>query len=350
LQNLTIIHALKDEAAKNISYVRRNDDFSSLLSKAAKDTTLLYAVVRTAEDNVTVRKEEPGKEEPKPILAESVNKDSSVVKSLQTIATVETKNPDSTATISSDIPAKKEEVGVVIPSVKEEDAKKDSIVFFEPKEQPKQLIDSAADNNSIAIEKKPDSTVRSQIETESVFKRSKIKKHSESSTSEGFGLVYYDNYDGVTDTVRLIIPNPPVVFKQQDQDSSLLQKDFIHVDELKKDTQPQTIVVAVKNNSSGKSQCKSIASNNDFFKLRKNMASENTDEGMVSEAKKVFKTKCFTTEQVKNLSALFLTSAGKYQFYDAAYLHVSDLQNFANLETEIKDEYYLKRFRALIGE
>ena len=80
------------------------------------------------------------------------------------------------------------------------------------------------------------------------------------------------------------------------------------------------------------------------------MASENTDEAMVTEAKKVFKGKCFSTEQVKNLSALFLTSAGKYQFFDAAYLHVSDQENFSSLESEIKDDYYLKRFKALIGE
>ena len=45
---------------------------------------------------------------------------------------------------------------------------------------------------------------------------------------------------------------------------------------------------------------------------------------MVDEAKKYFKTKCFTTEQVRNLGSLFLSSAGKYLFYDAAYFHVTD--------------------------
>jgi len=70
----------------------------------------------------------------------------------------------------------------------------------------------------------------------------------------------------------------------------------------------------------------------------------------VASAKKTFKTKCFTTEQIKNLGALFLTSSGKYQFFDAAYLHVTDPENFSSLESEIKDDYYLKRFKALIGE
>jgi hypothetical protein len=99
-----------------------------------------------------------------------------------------------------------------------------------------------------------------------------------------------------------------------------------------------------------KSDCKSTASENDFFKLRKNMAAKNSDDSMVGEAKKAFKGKCFTTEQIRNLGTLFLTSAGKYQFFDAAYLHVTDREKFESLESEIKDDYYLKRFKALVGE
>jgi hypothetical protein len=215
------------------------------------------------------------------------------------------------------------------------------------------LTVATPDTVSNTLAKRTDIITEPVNTTEEVaFKRSQVKKYSESSTSEGFGLVYHDIFEGGQDTIRLLIPNPPIIFKQPtEQDSSLIQREFIHVDELKRDTVQQTpIVVAVKNNASAKSQCKSIATSNDFFKLRKNMAAENTDEGMVAEAKKVFKSKCFTTEQIKNLSALFLTSAGKYQFFDAAYSHVSDQENFSSLESEIKDDYYLKRFRALISE
>lgn len=349
LQNLTITHALKDESAKNISYIRRNDDFSSLLSKAAKDTTLLYAVVRIQGDDVATKKEEAKKEEPKQAAIETVvAKDTSLGSSTQTDIALETNKPDSTSAVQLNNEVKHDDSGIV--NAKEE-PRKDTLVFVEQKEEPKQLVDSTVKKSVVTNEQKPDTTTAVQTETVAVFKKSEVKKHAESSTSEGFGLVFYDKYDGGSDTIRIIIPNPPIIFKQQDQDSSLVQKDFIHVDELKKDTAQQTpIVVAVKNNLPVKAQCKSIASNNDFFKLRKNMASENTDEGMVSEAKKFFKSKCFTTEQIKNLSALFLTSAGKYQFLDAAYLHVSDQENFSSLESEIKDDYYLKRFKSLIGE
>jgi hypothetical protein len=96
--------------------------------------------------------------------------------------------------------------------------------------------------------------------------------------------------------------------------------------------------------------CAAFAGENDFLKLRRNMAAKNTDDAMVDEAKKIFKSKCFTTEQIKNLSYLFLSPAGKYQFFDAAYTYVVDQWQFADLENEIKDEYYQKRFKALIGE
>ena len=86
------------------------------------------------------------------------------------------------------------------------------------------------------------------------------------------------------------------------------------------------------------------------MKLRKKMAGRDTDEAMIEEAKKVYRNKCFTVEQLRYLSTLFLTSAAKYQFFDASYHYASDRQNFASLRNEIKDEYYLNRFKALVGE
>lgn len=352
LQNLTITNSLKDDSPKNISYIRRNDDFSSLLAKAAKDTTLLYAVVRVKEDDMAIKREELKTEESKRKVEETtLQKDTIAASPLQTDIALETKKQDTIAVIQSNPETKKED-DVVNNSLKD-DLKKDSLTLIEQKEEPEQTITDTGNLVSNAIDTKGDTTIISAPLTgeETTFKRSKVKKHSESSTSEGFGLVYYDTYDGEQDTIRLLIPNPPVILSQTNQNDIQQQKEFIHVDELKKDTVLQTpIVVAAKNSASFKSQCKIIASNNDFFKLRKNMASENTDEGMVTEAKKFFKSKCFTTEQIKNLSALFLTSAGKYQFFDAAYLHVSDQKQFASLESEIKDDYYLNRFKALIGE
>jgi hypothetical protein len=43
------------------------------------------------------------------------------------------------------------------------------------------------------------------------YKRSVITKKSESSTSEGFGLIFVDDYlNGVKDTISIVIPNPDI--------------------------------------------------------------------------------------------------------------------------------------------
>ena len=78
------------------------------------------------------------------------------------------------------------------------------------------------------------------------------------------------------------------------------------------------------------------------------MAAETSDENMITEARKYFKTKCFSAQQVRNLSLLFLNDEGKYRFFDMAYPYVTDPANFSALETELKDPYYINRFRAML--
>ena len=97
-----------------------------------------------------------------------------------------------------------------------------------------------------------------------------------------------------------------------------------------------------------KNNCAAIADETDFFKLRKRMAAAESDDEMITEAKKVFKIKCFGTAQLKNLSTLFLNDEGKYKFFDAAYKYVSDAEAFNSLQAELKDEYYTTRFKAML--
>ena len=96
------------------------------------------------------------------------------------------------------------------------------------------------------------------------------------------------------------------------------------------------------------SDCKSAASEEDFLKLRKKMAAAKSDEEMISNAKRTFKSKCFTTDQVKNLGVLFLKDADRYNFFDVAYPFVSDTNNYKQLEDQLTDAYYKSRFHAMI--
>jgi Domain of unknown function (DUF4476) len=195
---------------------------------------------------------------------------------------------------------------------------------------------------------KPEETKTIPVEE---YKRSVVTRKSESSTSEGLGLTFIDDYgDGKKDTISIFIPNPRITFIEP-KEPVKEEKKFLEInnsDTAKKDEPVQKTKEKEIIPLTSKSKCSSIAAESDFLKLRRKMAAETTDDGMVEEARKSFKTKCFTTSQIKNLSALFLNDNGKYKFFDAAYMHVSDADNFPSLESELKDEYYINRFKAML--
>ena len=353
LETLTIIKPIPDPTKSHTTLDKRNDEFTTLLSRAANDTSLLYVQVADKQEMVE-KKEAPVQKEEKPVVITNPPK---VEKPKDTIA-IAFNEPKKTTENNSIKDSIKKDSAIAIVPTKENLPIKDTTTFKK---------DSAATIVQKPTETKPDIRTNPVIESTTannttVYTRSKVVKHSESSTSEGFGLTFFDNYSEGTDTIRLVIPNPKYQLKLNDdsQDS----KAFLDIQPKSSDSQTkkeiknkvssdtaqvvkqsdQTIIKRVRPN------CEHKADNNDFLKLRRNMAAKDNDEAMIGEAKKYFRNRCFTTEQIKNLSALFLTAAGKYEFFDAAYRHVSDQESYSILQTEIKDDYYSRRFKALIGE
>jgi len=405
LQHLTLI---KPETAKEtgIRYEKRTDAFSSLLAKASGDPGLLLvavaavgAPVNTPEAAVVLKTEtETPKETVSAATSENAGEkkiDAAIAPAAQLEKEINTGSTDETVQMKAETPAEKEVTAAV-----EKDSGKDA------------AKEAAAGGENEQKEEAP-------------FLRSRVSKYSESSTSEGFGLVYFDQGPGGTDTVRLLIPNPKIFLNtsevKKDESRFLEFTDSAAVkpvqegaakelpvtkapevpqkgtDSLAKDrttdgegagekkegkaaeskdlktdegvavpreipvqqSEVKDAGVSVPGAETKKEagalvpppvSCRAHASENDFFRLRKTMVTRDTDEAMVAEAKKIFRNKCFTTEQVQNLGALFLTSAGKYLFYEAAFMHVSDRESFPRLGSDLKDEYYSRRFKALIGE
>lgn len=200
--------------------------------------------------------------------------------------------------------------------------------------------------------------IKSSLEDE--YKKSIVTKKSESSTTEGFGLVFLDTHqNGTLDTIRLIIPNPkpvvPAVKTEIKEEKKFLDivADIPKTEErspqiTEENTKKEQVKEASLSKQSINNNCTVVADENDFFKIRKIMAAVETDDEMVRSAYNYFKIKCFTVTQIKNLGTLFLTDAGKYKFFDAAYLYVADLVNFSSLQTELKEEYYINRFKAML--
>lgn len=192
------------------------------------------------------------------------------------------------------------------------------------------------------------------------YKPSLVKKWSESSTTEGFGLVFIDeDGNGQKDTIRLLIPNPKEVEilvdkKEENKNEKMkfveiidtVSKEEEKITSIKPLTEDRTLEKSPANSVSV--NCEERANENDFFQLRKQMAAAENDDEMILLAKKYFRQKCFSTLQIKNLSVLFLSDQGKYSFFDAAYNYVSDPGSFISLQSELKDEYYANRFRAML--
>ncbi len=262
------------------------------------------------------------------------------------------------------------------------------------------------------IEKAVETSVVNSIEP-SVVNTTSIKKLDSAVDNDGRTLVYVDNLAEKPDTIRIFIANEPtvspVITKEEEvkvvaiPDSIVLEKPVVLNDTLVNTVQkepvkePGFISIELPNPNSNKdtvvintispnpviekkeetivnnvtvpvvteelkempkpptisvinSDCKQSATEEDFLKLRKKMASYDKDEDMVNAARKVFKGKCFSTEQVKNLSVLFLTDAGKYSFFDIAYPFVHDSSRFSTLQNQLTDTYYINRFRAMVRQ
>jgi hypothetical protein len=96
------------------------------------------------------------------------------------------------------------------------------------------------------------------------------------------------------------------------------------------------------------SDCRSFATDNDVDKLRVKMVNEKDGEARINAAKKVFKTRCFSAQQLKALSEMFPYDEQKYKFLETAYPFASDTSNFKNLVTLLQDPVYVQRFRKLV--
>jgi len=94
--------------------------------------------------------------------------------------------------------------------------------------------------------------------------------------------------------------------------------------------------------------CKGNLTDKELTRLRNKMALGVTDEAMIIESGKVLNNSCITSSQVKRLSELFGTNAGKFSFFKSVYPFVSDKQYFYTLQEQLTDEHYNSRFSDIL--
>lgn len=364
--------------------------FTDLLSKATGDPSLRESPpAPKAEAKPDVKPDVVAIEQPKSIppavIPLSVPETATAIPARETAPVVMEKKEEAPPAKIEAIPVKAEPL--VTP--KEEKKIEPTPVVTEPVAKPPVVVDTISKIPVVIEEKKePLNTepvqekakvselpaAKAEPVTPVVYAKSVVTKRSESSTTEGFGLVFIDTWEGgKSDTIRLLIPNPKLVAELV-KETPKADKKFLDIQatavkpaekkvlieekpkqpeqpqplaEVKTEPKPAETPVEKPISSGG---CAETASETDFFALRKSMAAAEGDDEMISLAKKYFKLKCFTAAQLKNLSALFLNDEAKYNFFDAAYKYTSDKSAFASLETELKDPYYINRFKAILGK
>jgi hypothetical protein len=78
------------------------------------------------------------------------------------------------------------------------------------------------------------------------------------------------------------------------------------------------------------------------------LLAEKTIDEKLATARKYYRTKCFSVQQIKALTEVFPTDETKYRFLDMSYAFASDSGNYSLLEEVMGEEYYKNRFRAMI--
>ena len=204
-----------------------------------------------------------------------------------------------------------------------------------------------------------------------------INKLSQQKNDSVLELVYEDvNKSGKRDTINIAIPfdsvaNNALSFPKDNGKTTVAEtKHDVRTDSLNKPKlQPDEKTSVVKSQApilkkdssvadttrtplfrpiTTNISCKNTATDYDVDKLRVKMLAIEDEDDKISTAKKVFKAKCFSVNQIRALSEIFPNDAGKYKLFDAAYSYVLDTNNFTSLQSLLKDDYYIVRFKAMI--
>ena len=208
-----------------------------------------------------------------------------------------------------------------------------------------------------------DSTVKNEIAVMPSLTLVIKQKTFLDSTGWSANFIIYE--DDKTDTVLLFISNNdtgnnkelPIVATAQEnpqptevaiivtekEDPKIQEKLVANENPVKADSLSPVIAVISTNKP-----CDFLAEEKDFIQLRRLMTSEDTEDKMIDIARNGFLTRCYTTEQIKNLAVLFLKDDSRLLFLQAAYPYSSDSYNFNGLQNLLTEERNIISFKSML--
>lgn len=350
LQTLDVVMSSNQPKEKDVVKVEKTDAFSTMLSDVVNDPTIKETEKPKEKTKQVIEKKVPAEEPAKPKVTEEKNQ---LVDNTTTPQSVKEDKPQLTASTSS---ITKKEIntdadGTVIVYIDAADQKQDTIRIFIPAEK------TAANDNKETIIPKETTKQEGQPKTDQQSEEAKsaidkdntvvkqdtiFKAVAQGVKNDPPALEKNTKKEDDKKFLPIDLPSPNKKTDEKIEDKLTLASSAGSIKPIESVIEPETKTPMIN------SDCKNYATEEDFLKLRKKMAAVEDEEEMVTIANKVFKTKCFTTSQVKNLSVLFLKDGGKYKFFDLAYQYASDSHNFYTLENQLTDPYYVSRFKAMV--
>jgi len=217
---------------------------------------------------------------------------------------------------------------------KPEDSTQPSVVIVEkPAPNAKKTIDSTTE-----VVVKRSSDIDSGKVSKADIDSPLIRLISDRSANGFREILIVDRNSRSSDTVQVLIP----------LEASAPVADTVALYRVKKENSDSGTSGEVKEVQLINSDCKKFASDADVDKLRIAILNANGDDSKVAESKKVFKSRCFSTKQIRALSELFSSDDGRLKFFEASYPFVSDSGNFKTLVSLLEDTFYINRFKALV--
>jgi len=219
------------------------------------------------------------------------------------------------------------------PSKPEDSTQPSAVVLAKPVPVAKKTIDSITE----VVAKRSSDTDSGKV-LKSDTDSPQITFISDRSANGYREILIVDRNSGSSDTVQVLIP----------LEASAPVADTVALYRVKKESSDSGTSREVKEVQLINSDCKRFASDADVDKLRIAILDANGDDSKVAEGKKVFKSRCFSTKQIRALSELFSSDDGRLKFFEASYPFVSDSGNFKTLVSLLEDTFYINRFKALV--
>lgn len=171
-----------------------------------------------------------------------------------------------------------------------------------------------------------------------IISKNYVKKISTTLLNNGVEQVYIDVNDNLVDTIKIIITEE-------------LRKLTDTIKEAIPILNKEQKMVGINNDAKIKksNNCKTTAKENDVSEFSVYLQNAISLKNKLKIASLKLKEKCYSTNQLKRLSVLFINDSGKFNFFKLALNAISDENNISVLVAEINDESLKNEFIEFIN-